>query len=112
MQPKRGISVMSLPVSKRTKNISSGIAHKGWHYYQGVIHDTYNVGHIEIDHHVIFLMPEDVSKHFLFPNFKAPVPGTLREVLDNDTTPRDKISLNGLGTKKRKSGGASMMMKT
>ena len=56
-------------------------------------------------------MSEDVAKHFLFPNFTTPVPGTLREVLDNDNTPRDKIYLNGLGTTKGKSGGASMMPK-
>ena len=45
-------------------------------------------------------MPEDMAKNFAFPNFATPVPGTLKEVLDNDTTPRDKISLNGLEMKK------------
>ena len=34
------------------------------------------------------------------------------EILENETTTRDKISLNGLGTKKCKYGGASMMLKT
>ena len=34
------------------------------------------------------------------------------EALENDTTTRDKISLNWLGIKKSKSGGASMMLKT
>ena len=51
-------------------------------------------------------MLEDVAKHF------SPVKGTLREVLYNDTTPRDIIYLNGLGMTKAKSGGASMMLKT
>ena len=36
----------------------------------------------------------------------------LREVLDNDTTPRYKTPLNGLWTKKGKYGGESMMLKT
>ena len=53
-----------------------------------------------------------MAKNFAFPNFATPVPGTLKEVLDNDTTPRDKISLNGLEMKKGKYGGASMMLKT
>ena len=35
-------------------------------------------------------MPEDMEKHFSFPNFTPPVLGTLREVLDNDTTTREK----------------------
>ena len=34
------------------------------------------------------------------------------EVLENETTPIDKISLNGLGMIKGKSRGASMMLKT
>ena len=37
--------------------------------------------------------------------------GTLRDVLENDITPGDKISLNGLGMTKVKYGGASMMLK-
>ena len=74
--------------------------------HQGVIHNTYNGGNIETDHHVIGLIPEDAAKHFAFLNFTTPVPGMLREVLDNDTTLRDNISLNGLGMKKGKSGGA------
>ena len=32
-------------------------------------------------------MPEDMEKQFAFPNFTTPVAGTLREVLENDTTP-------------------------
>ena len=56
-------------------------------------------------------MPEDVEKHFNFPNLTTPVPGTLREVLNNDIAPREKISLNGLGMTRGKSWGLSMMMK-
>ena len=56
-------------------------------------------------------MTEDMAKRLLLPNFTTPVPGTLRGVIENDTTPRDKISLNGLGIKKGKSGVASMMLK-
>ena len=83
--------------------------HRGWKDYQGVIHNTYHGGHIETDHHIICSMIEDMEKRFEFPNSTTPVPGTLMEVLDNDTTTRDKIYLNGLGMKKGKSGGASMI---
>ena len=37
-------------------------------------------------------MPEDVAKHFLFPNFTTPVPGTMREVIGNDTNARGNSS--------------------
>ena len=57
-------------------------------------------------------MPEYVAKQFTFPNFATPVPGTLREVLDNDTTTREKSYLNGLGMIKVESGCVSMMLKT
>ena len=57
-------------------------------------------------------MPEDVAKHFALPNFSTTVPGMLREVLDNDTTPRDKNSFNVLGMSKDNSGGAHMILKT
>ena len=57
-------------------------------------------------------MSEDVAKNFVFPNFTTPIPGTLREFLDNDITPRDKIYLNGLVMTKGKSRGLSMMIKT
>ena len=40
-------------------------------------------------------MPEDVVKHFVFPNLTTLVLGALREVLDKGTTQIDKISLNG-----------------
>ena len=57
-------------------------------------------------------MSEDVAKHFLFPNFTTPVPGTMREVLGNDTTLREKISFNGFVITRIKSVGASMMLRT
>ena len=57
-------------------------------------------------------MPKDVAKHLALTNFTTPIPGTLRGVLDNDITPRYNISLNGLGIKKGKSGGLSLMLKT
>ena len=53
-----------------------------------------------------------MAKHFVLPNFSTPVSGTLSKLLENDNTPRCKISLNGLGMKKAKSGGTSMMLKT
>ena len=84
----------------------------GWKYYQVVIHNSYYGGHIETGHHVICFMTEDVEKHFLFSNFSTPVPEMMSKILDNDTTPRDKISFNKLGITKVKSGGASMMLKT
>ena len=67
--------------------------------YQGVIHNTYHGGHIETYHHVICSILEDVAKQSVTPNFTTPIPGILREVLDNEMAPRDKISLNGLGIK-------------
>ena len=57
-------------------------------------------------------MPEDMAKYFVFPNFSTPVPGTLREVLDNNNTKRDKSYLNSLRMKKSESGGVYMMIKT
>ena len=36
----------------------------------------------------------------------------MREIIDNDTTTRDKISINGLGMKKSKSGGVYIILKT
>ena len=93
------------------KEFSCGISHKGWKDYQGLINDTYHGRHVETDHHFICSIPEDVAKLFALPNYITLVPGTLREVLENDTTPRYKISLKGLGMKKVKSGGASMMLK-
>ena len=80
--------------------------------YQGVIFNTYHGGDVETGHHVIWLIPEDVANNFSFPNFITAVLGTLRGVLENDTTPRDKIYLTRLGMTEGKYGGASMVMKT
>ena len=67
--------------------------------YQGVIHNTYHGEHIETYQHVICSIPEDVAKQSVTPNFTTPILGILREVLDNEMAPRDKISLNGLRIK-------------
>ena len=56
-------------------------------------------------------MPEDMEKHFTFPNFTTPVPGILREILDKNNTTRGKSYINGLGITKGVSGGLYMMMK-
>ena len=53
-----------------------------------------------------------MEKHFEFTNFFTPVPGALRGVLYNDTTARDRNSLNWLGMKASKSGVVSMILKT
>ena len=84
----------------------------GWKGYQGVINNTYHGVNIETDHHVIRSMLEDLAKHFVFPNFTAPMPGTLREVINNDIAPGEKISLNGLVITKVKSIGLSVILKT
>ena len=94
------------------KGFSSDGAHKGWKYYQLEIHSTYHGGNIETDHHFICLIPEDVPKPSVFPKFTALVSGTLRGVLDSDTTTRDKIYLNGLGVTKVESIGLFMILKT
>ena len=78
------------------KEFYSDIAHKACKNYQEVIHNTYNGGQIETDYHVILLIPEEVSKHFALPKFNTQGTGTLREVLENYTTTRDKIYLSGL----------------
>ena len=85
---------------------------KSWKYCQELINNTYHGGHIETDNHFICSIPEDVADPFAFPNFTTPVKEILREVLDNDTTPRDKISLNGLGMKKVEFRVVSIMLKT
>ena len=46
------------------------------------------------------------------PHFTTIVPGTLREIHDNDTTTRDKSYLNGLNMAKGEPGGEYMMLKT
>ena len=57
-------------------------------------------------------MPEDVARHFAFPNFTTPVSVTRGKVFDNETTTRNTITLNELGMTKGKSGRVSMMLKT
>ena len=57
-------------------------------------------------------MSEESAKHFDFPTFINPVLEILSELLVNDTKTGYKISLNGLGMTKVKSGGVSMMLKT
>ena len=52
------------------------------------------------------------GKAIFTPNFTTPAPGTLREILDNDTTERDKSYLNGLNMTKGESGSVSMILKT
>ena len=94
------------------KELSSVVSHKGLKYYQGVINKTYHGGNIGIDHHVICLIPEDATNNFLLSNFTIPESGTLKEVLDNETTKRDNTPLNGLGMTKGKYRGVSVMLKT
>ena len=57
-------------------------------------------------------MTEDVAKQSVLTNFNTPMPGTLKEVLNNDISPREKISLNGLGMTKGKYRGLYMMLRT
>ena len=57
-------------------------------------------------------MPEDVANFFASPKFSSIAYGTPRGIIDNYTTTRDKISLNGLGMEKGKSGDISMILKT
>ena len=52
------------------------------------------------------------ENHFTLPDFITPVQGMLMEVLNNETTTKDKIYLNGLGTTKGKSGDTYIMLKT
>ena len=51
-----------------------------------------------------------MANNVVLPNLATPVRGTMKKVLDNDTTPRDKISLNGLRMTKDKNESVSMMM--
>ena len=46
------------------------------------------------------MIPEGVAKNVMFPRFTASGPGRLREVVNNDTTTRDKLFRNGLGATK------------
>ena len=45
-------------------------------------------------------MPEDAKNKFAFPKLTTPGPENLREVTDNGTKMRYKMSLNGLGVTK------------
>ena len=49
---------------------------------------------------------------FLFPKFSAPLSGTLREVLDNYTTTRDKIPIKSLEVTTFESVGVAIILKT
>ena len=53
-----------------------------------------------------------MEKYFAFPNFITPVSRTSREVLDKDTTIRDKTYLDGLWVTKGESVSVSMMLNT
>ena len=55
-------------------------------------------------------MPEDVTNHFVFTKFTTPVSETLRKILDNDTTTRDKIPLKILRATKVESGSVAVML--
>ena len=46
----------------------------------------------------------------MLPKFTASVSGTLREILENHTTTRDKTPLKGLGATEGESGGVSVML--
>ena len=80
-------------------------------FCQVLLHSTYPGGHTETYHRMICSMPEIFETQFSFPNFTAPGPGTLRELLDNQTTTRDNIFLDGLGMTKDESGSLSMILK-
>ena len=53
-----------------------------------------------------------MAKHFVFPNFTTPLTGSIRGVLYNDTSTRDKIPINGLGMTKGESVIVYIMLKT
>ena len=67
-----------------------------------MIHNTYHGRHIETDNQVIFLITEGLANYFLFPRFNASGPGTLKGVIDNDTTTRYNIFPQWVRDKKRK----------
>ena len=84
---------------------------KVWEEYKWVIHNTYHGGYIETNYQVIQSMSEDVANKFVLFKFTVPESGTLREVIENDTTTIYKIPLNGLKVTKFQSISASMMNK-
>ena len=55
---------------------------------------------------------EEVSKNIALLKFTAPATGMLRKFIGNDTTTINKFSRAGLGVKKGKCRGVSMMLKT
>ena len=65
----------------------------GWKNYQGGINNTCHSRHIETNHRFIYSILEDAENHFYFPNVATSVSGTLREVLDNECTTKNKIPL-------------------
>ena len=75
-----------------------------WKNYQRVINNTHNIGNIKTYHHFICLIPE-------VPKFTALFTGTLREIIVNDTTTIDKVSLNWLGVTVCEFRGVYMMLK-
>ena len=85
--------------------------HRGMKDYRGVIHNTYRDGNIETDHHIIFSMIDEVAKNFVFHKFTNPCPGNLMQGMDNNTTTRDIMSLNGLGITQVEAVSVSMMIK-
>ena len=111
LQPQRGINILTYYCQNELKYLSRLRTHKGWKYYQGVVHNTYHSGNIETYHHVMFLMTEEIENQIVFSAFTDPGPVTLRGVMENDTTTRDKISFNWLILKKDEFGSVSMMLK-
>ena len=95
-QPQIGIDFCPCCWPGGLKYFSGIVTYKRCNYFQGVIYNTYHGGHVETGHHVILLMPEDVSNYSMFPNFTPPGLGTFKGVIYNDTTDRDKMPPNGL----------------
>ena len=77
-----------------------------------VVYKEDHGGHIETDHQVTCSMPEDTARNFVLPNSTASGPGALREVIENNTTTKYKLSPNGLEITKGHSLSVSMMLKT
>ena len=77
MQPKYVIGVLYLPLSRRDETLYVSInIQSGWKYYKGVIHNTYQFGYIETNHHVILSITKDIVNHFDFSKFTKPVSGS------------------------------------
>ena len=69
---------------------------------KGYLYNTYYGRNIETDHNDM-IHDRNVFKDILLHKFTTPGPVTLREVNENVTTTRDKISLNGVEVTKWKS---------